>query len=74
MQFHFTAIRAFKRRGEVAGIGQTAAFAKRRFNETNLRAATRTDKAVLGRGVFRATKLAGFGIEKCEADIEAVLK
>jgi hypothetical protein len=66
MQFHFAAVGAFKRRGQVAGIGQAATFAKRRAYETHLRPAVAADEAIARRRVMFAAKLAGFGIKKSE--------
>jgi hypothetical protein len=73
MKSHFTAVRAFKRRGDGAGIGQATAFAERRLDEMHLETAARTDKAVPGGGVFRVAKLADLGIKKCQTDLEASL-
>ena len=72
VQFHFPAVGAFERRGEIAGIGQAAAFAKRRLDEPDLGPAGRTDKAVPGRRAISPAKLAGFGIKKGQADVEVL--
>src|ERR1035441_5700598 len=73
-QFHLAAIRAFKRRRDVALEWQSAASAKRRFDEAHLRPAARADEAVFGGRVVHFTEPADFGIEKTEADIEPLLK
>ena len=73
MQLHLAAVRAFKWRGQIAGVGQAAAFAKRRADEAHLRPAMPADKAIARRRGLFAAKLAGFGIKKSEADIEPVL-
>src|SRR5258706_3280070 len=70
VQFHLTAVRALKRRGQIAGVGQAAAFAERRTDEAHLRPATRANEAILLRRPFRLAKLADFGIEKAEAGVE----
>jgi hypothetical protein len=74
VQFHFTAICAFKQGCKIAGVGETAACAERRFDETNLGAAGRADEAVFGCRAFRFTKLADFGVDKGKGGVEPVLK
>ena len=74
MQFHFTAVCAFKQGCKIAGVGKTAAFAERRFDETNLGPAVRADEAVFGCRAFRFTKLADFGIDKGKGGAEHVLR
>src|ERR1035438_8732452 len=74
VQFHFAAIRAFKWRRDVALERQSAASAKRRFDEAHLQPATRANEAVPGGRAFGFAKLADFGIEKTEADVEPLLK
>jgi hypothetical protein len=74
MQFHFAAVGAFKRRGEIAGVGQAAAFAKRRADEAHLRPAIcgRRSRRAPSRAVRR--KAGRFRDKKSEADVEPVLK
>lgn len=73
MQFHFTAVRAFKSRREFAFEWQAAAFAKRRSDETNLRPAFGADETAFGRGPFRFAYPADFRIKKSEAGVEPAL-
>ena len=70
MQFHFTAVRAFKNRGDVAFKRHAAAFAERRSDEADLGPAFRADKTALGRGAFRFANPADFRIKKSEAGVE----
>ena len=74
MQFHFAAVCAFKQGRKIAGVGETAAFAERRFDETNLGPAVWADEAVFGCRAFCFTKLADFGVDKGEGGVEPVLK
>ena len=72
-QFHLAAVRAFVWCGEVTWVGKAATLAKGRFDETDLRPATRTDKTVLDRRALRFAELADFRIEKREEGVNRVL-
>jgi hypothetical protein len=54
-------------------VGKAATLAKGRFDETDLRPATRTDKTVLDRRALRFAELADFRIEKREDGVKRVL-
>jgi hypothetical protein len=71
VQFHFTTIRAFEWRGDIAGTGQAATFAEGWLDEMHLGTAVRADEAIARRGMFGPAKLADFGIKECEPNIEA---
>ena len=73
VQFHLAAVRAFVWRGEVTRVGETTALAKGRFDETDLRPATRTDKTIFDRRALRFAELANFRIEKRENGVNWVL-
>jgi hypothetical protein len=70
MQLHLAAVGAFKRRSQVAGEGQAAAFAKRRADKARLRPALPANETFARRGVLFAAKLAGFRVKKSEANVE----
>jgi hypothetical protein len=74
VQFHLAAIRAFKWRRDVTHERQSAASAKRRFDEAHLQPAARANETVPGGRAFGFAKLADFGIEKTEADAEPLFK
>src|ERR1019366_5030868 len=73
VQFQFAAVRAFKSRRKIARERQSAAFAKRRAGEADMRPAGRADQPLARGGAGGVGEVAGFRVDEAEAGFEPVL-